>query len=213
MPLPPHREPPGALHTNEFERADNVARLATKHLGRLGRCYGSKSRYWEQNPENLVIMNANVCTREEGKLWWGDLDVTHLAAEVRALARQLGARVFVMPENAARFQTADNPRFEEAVYDTDGTDEGVTPTLEWYRAAVERRRVEEERRPGRLSLTYAPDGTYWELVDANGEPRRITAAEARAEFRARGWTWQIALETEERVPQTRRSDAGFQPDR
>lgn len=195
MPHPPHREPAGALHTEEFDRTDALARVAARHLGRAGRCYGSKSGYREQHPENLVVMNANVCTREEGKLWWGDLDVTLMADELRALARELSARVFVLPEDAARFETADEPRFQDAVYDTDGTDQDVAPTLEWHRATLERRKLEEKRRPGRLSLTYTPMGADWELVEADGEPRRITAAEARAEFRARGWTWDIALET------------------
>lgn len=102
MPHPPHVLTPGALDTREFARRDAVARLAAEHLGPEGICYGTMSAYHARTPGHLTIKNANVCTREHGKVWWGDLDVTANVRELRALAQALGTTVFVIPEPFGR---------------------------------------------------------------------------------------------------------------
>ena len=140
MPQPPHRPIPGAFETGEFDRHDDVARIAVKHLGFEGRCYGSMSEYRARNVDHLTIKNANVCTREHGKIWWGDLDVTETVGELRALARELGVIVFVLREMEARFENADAPRLHNASYATDWHQDGFLPTLTWSVQEQERRR-------------------------------------------------------------------------
>lgn len=189
MPHPPHHPLLGALHTGEFARADEAATIAIKHLGLNGRCYGSMSAYHGRTPDHLTVRNANVCTMEHGKIWWGDCDVTLVAGELRALARELGVMVYVLPEGAARFQQALVPEFEQACYVTDGSDEGFVPTRTWAAATLEERRRAVERRPGRLTLRFTQRGLRWKRVDAQGDLRPISSAEAREEFARRGLSW------------------------
>lgn len=144
MPQPPHVPTPG-IDTGEFDRHDAAASAAAQHLGFEGRCYGSKSGYRDRHPHHLVIFNANVCTRRDGKIWWGDLDVTVTFREIRALAEELGVTVYVLRELDARFDTAEAPLFHQAVYATDWHDDGFVPTREW---AVEEGRRRRGSTPG-----------------------------------------------------------------
>jgi hypothetical protein len=64
---------------------------------------------------HICVWNANVCTRRRGKIWYGDLDLTVDAEDLKALAKQQGETVFVLRELAARFETEQNPRFQYAV--------------------------------------------------------------------------------------------------
>lgn len=189
MPHPKHEPPLHALHTGEFVRGDEAARIAVAHLGPNGRCYGSLSAHHAHNRDHLTVRNANVCTAEHGKLWWGDCDVTLVAPELRALARALGVTVYVLPERAARFLNAALPDLAQALYVTDGSDEGFTPTHDWAYAAREKWRHAIERQPGRMTVRSTSTGLQWTRVNQNGDPCPITTAEARAEFRARGWAW------------------------
>lgn len=66
MPLPPHVPPVGALEAGEFWRADLPTAVARKHLGLVGRCYGSLSSYRARRPHHLTVRKANVCTFEHG---------------------------------------------------------------------------------------------------------------------------------------------------
>lgn len=139
MSQPPHVQPPDPLETGEFDRHDAAAQAAARHLGFAGWCYGSMSAYRERYPEHLTIKNANICTKEHGKIWWGDLDVTANVDELRALARELGVTVWVLRESAARFRTAHAPEFHEASYATDWHEDGFVPTLAWAVAEGRRR--------------------------------------------------------------------------
>lgn len=70
-------------------------------------------------PGHIVVWNGNVCTREHGKIWFGDIDLTAGGYEkVNALADKLGVTVYVLREMDARFDTERNPKFENAVYAT-----------------------------------------------------------------------------------------------
>lgn len=142
MPQPPHISTPHMLETGEFDRRDAAARAAVRHLGFDGRCYGSWSGYRDRHPDHLAIKNANVCTLQHGKIWWGDLDVTVNVRELRALARELGVTLYVLREMAARFDTAENPQFHEASYATDWHDDGFVPTRQWAVEEALRRREE-----------------------------------------------------------------------
>ena len=71
------------------------------------------------------------------------------------------------------------------MYQTNGADEGFTPTWTWSVAMKEQRRLELQRRPGTLSLRFTEAGSVWEIVDVNGDLRTLTEADAQAELRAR----------------------------
>lgn len=85
-------------------------------LGQMGRCISySKLGYTRQYPHNLVVFNANVCTKNQKKIWYGDLDITKDREKLRELAGALGEDVYVLREMDARFDNQDNPQFEAAV--------------------------------------------------------------------------------------------------
>ena len=55
---------------------EDIEKIAVSNLGYNGRMIsGSKSGYSRTHKKNLAVFNANVCT-ENGKIWYGDLDVT-----------------------------------------------------------------------------------------------------------------------------------------
>lgn len=85
-------------------------------LGISGRMISySKSEYRDRNPKNLVVFNANVCTKEDGKLWYGDLDITVDQEKLSELAQSLGNDLYVLYEMDGRFENEDSPRLEEPV--------------------------------------------------------------------------------------------------
>ena len=90
-------------------------------LGPSGRMVGaSKGRYRWKNPRNVVIFNANVCTKTE-KLWYGDIDLsTNDRNKLRSLAKELGEPVYVLYELSARFEKETTFDATDAPYFTDG---------------------------------------------------------------------------------------------
>ena len=98
-----------------------ATRRAIVHLGSLNQMIsGSKTGYHRAFPTHLVLFNSNVCTREHGKIWHGDLDVTASREDLRALARELGVTVYVLCEMDGRFEHAWAPRLDRAEFTTDG---------------------------------------------------------------------------------------------
>lgn len=93
-------------------------------LGHYGKMIGhSKSGYMNNNDKNLVVFNANICIKENGKIWYGDIDVTEEQEKLELLAVQLGTDVFVLRETDARFENEDKPRFKNFAvkFSPDGT--------------------------------------------------------------------------------------------
>jgi hypothetical protein len=64
---------------------------------------------------HVCVWNANVLTKSRGKFWFGDLDLTADADELKALAAKEGEPVYVLLEMDARFMTEANPRWLNAV--------------------------------------------------------------------------------------------------
>lgn len=64
---------------------------------------------------HTCVFNANVCTKGAGKFWFGDLDLMDDEKQLLALAAEKGEPVYVLREQAARFTTEANPRFDDAV--------------------------------------------------------------------------------------------------
>ena len=63
----------------------------------------SKSLYMKNNPNHLVLFNANICTLSEGKIWFGDLDLTLDCFKLKEIASEIGEDLFVLRETDARF--------------------------------------------------------------------------------------------------------------
>lgn len=95
----------------------NLLKEATSQiLGISGRMISySKSGYRDRNPNNLVIFNANVCTKKEGKIWYGDLDITIDQKKLSQLAKEIGQDLHVLYEMDGRFENEESPKIEESV--------------------------------------------------------------------------------------------------
>jgi hypothetical protein len=64
---------------------------------------GSKSFYREKNPNNEVYFNANIFVLGEGKIWYGDIDVTLDRDHLEEIAREIGKDLFILMESDGRF--------------------------------------------------------------------------------------------------------------
>lgn len=102
---------------DEYRQARGSYALAAAEeiLGTAGRMISaSKSGYSRAHPDNLPVFNANVCT-DDGKIWFGDLDLTVDEPKLVELARTLGRKIYVLPELAGRFHGRDgNPELGAA---------------------------------------------------------------------------------------------------
>ena len=75
----------------------------------------SKSAYADLHKNDLVIFNANICTKEFGKVWWGDLNVTKSQKHLHKLADDAGVDIYVLNEMDARFQFEAAPQLHKAM--------------------------------------------------------------------------------------------------
>lgn len=64
----------------------------------------SKSRYREMYPDNTVYFNANIFTLSDGKIWWGDIDLTLDREKLKLIASELGEDLFILREMDGRFE-------------------------------------------------------------------------------------------------------------
>lgn len=93
-----------------------AAKEATLHLGYLGRMVSaSKSSYSDRHPDHVVVFNCNVVSKNNGKIWYGDLDLTLDERKLTDLSKMINDKVYVLREMDARFEYEDKPRFERAV--------------------------------------------------------------------------------------------------
>jgi hypothetical protein len=63
----------------------------------------SKSGYLEKYPENQVYFNCNVFLLGEGKVWYGDLDITKDKDSLEKIASDLGRDLYILREMDGRF--------------------------------------------------------------------------------------------------------------
>lgn len=77
------------------------------HMGRM--ISGSKSGYWEQHKENLVVFNANILIQSKGKIWHGDLDVTLDEENLKKVAQILEEDLYILREHDARWGNEEKP--------------------------------------------------------------------------------------------------------
>ena len=69
----------------------------------------SKSHYRIQFPDNEVIFNSNIATVSNGKIWWGDLDITKSTEKLLQLRKELNEDIFIFSELDMRFENETTP--------------------------------------------------------------------------------------------------------
>lgn len=85
-------------------------------LGNPGTMVGtSKGRYRYNNPENVVVFNSNICTKDNGKIWYGDIDLTVDLSKVVETAKYLKKDLYVLYEMDGRFENEEKPKYDDAV--------------------------------------------------------------------------------------------------
>lgn len=72
----------------------------------------SKSGYRRRYPDNKVVFNANIVIEGEGKVWFGDLDITRDESLLKEIAKELDKDLCILSEMDARFGS-ENTIFEE----------------------------------------------------------------------------------------------------
>lgn len=91
---------------------------AFKDFYPIGRMMSASKSDYNQRfpyPTGWAVFNANVCTKEDGKIWFGDIDVIRNADKLKTLATRLGKVLYVLREMDARFDTEANPDLNKAV--------------------------------------------------------------------------------------------------
>lgn len=73
---------------------------------------GSKSSYCERHPNNKIVFNANLFVLGEGKIWYGDIDLTLEENEFKNVASQLSKTLYVLREMDGRFENETLPDSE-----------------------------------------------------------------------------------------------------
>ena len=83
----------------------NISETFAKENYHNGRMISySKSMYRQKNPENEVYFNANIFTLNEGKVWYGDIDVTLDREILQRISDSLGTDLFILRELDGRFE-------------------------------------------------------------------------------------------------------------
>jgi len=92
-----------------------VEQLINEKIGWAGRMIsGSKSGYRVLHPNNFAIFNSNICTKN-GKIWWGDIDLTKSKQDLLDIAESAGEEIYVLFEMDGRFENEDSPKLDKAV--------------------------------------------------------------------------------------------------
>lgn len=71
-------------------------------VGRL--IASSKSSYRNFYPGHTVYFNANIFTLENGKVWYGDVDLTIDLESLQKIANQIKKDLYVLTEMDGRFE-------------------------------------------------------------------------------------------------------------
>jgi hypothetical protein len=81
----------------------NIEEIFINHGFRPGRLLNwSKSTYRFAYPDNVVYFNANIFT-QQGKQWYGDLDLTLDESKLKLIAREIKENLYVLKEMDGRF--------------------------------------------------------------------------------------------------------------
>ena len=95
-------------YPSEFLSDGDVFKIFSNNKLMPGRMIsGSKSGYWENHKENLIVFNANIIAESRGKVWHGDLDVTLDYENLEKASEELGEPLYILREMDARFEKED----------------------------------------------------------------------------------------------------------
>lgn len=87
-----------------------LERLLNEHKFEISRMIAySKSTYRKKYPKNKIIFNANIISEREGKVWWGDLDLTLDQEKLQKVADAYNEPFYVLREMDCRFDTEKLP--------------------------------------------------------------------------------------------------------
>ena len=75
----------------------------------------SKSYYMQKMPSNNVVFNGNIVSKNQGKVWYGDLDLTLEADQLQKICNLYGQEFLVLQEMDCRFK---NENKEYSFYET-----------------------------------------------------------------------------------------------
>lgn len=64
----------------------------------------SKSGYRLKYPDNEVYFNANIFVLGEGKIWWGDIDITRDREVLEKISKDCGKKLYILREMDGRFE-------------------------------------------------------------------------------------------------------------
>jgi hypothetical protein len=67
----------------------------------------SKSSYRNDHPANIIAFNASIFTKSNGRIWYGDLDITLDEEDLKQLAVQINETVYVLRESVANLKSDD----------------------------------------------------------------------------------------------------------
>jgi hypothetical protein len=73
---------------------------------------GSKTAYRNKYPENEVYFNCNIFVLGEGKIWYGDLDLTKDEPILRKLAKSMNQSLYILMEYDGRFENENLEDFD-----------------------------------------------------------------------------------------------------
>ena len=90
---------------SEHEPNTDFLELFNKHNLMMGRMIsGSKSGYTSRHPDNKVVFNGNIITQNDGKIWYGDLDLDIDRINLQKIANKLNKTLYILREHDARFE-------------------------------------------------------------------------------------------------------------
>ena len=94
---------------------------------------GSKSYYYKEHPEDLIVFNANIIMENFGKVFYGDLNLTEDYLALKEISEALDSTLFVLRESDGRFGK-ENDAFDtlkrKSVWNTNITEK---PNAQWYK--------------------------------------------------------------------------------
>lgn len=100
----------------------NINELLKNNNFLIGRMLSmSKSDYRDANPNSVVCFNANLVTAKDGKIWYGDLDLTKDGEVLKTIAEETNTIIYVLRELDCRFENESEDGIKlinKAVWDT-----------------------------------------------------------------------------------------------
>lgn len=89
----------------------NILNIFSSREMELGRILSeSKSEYKQLHSGDHVLFNANIFTLEDGKIWYGDINLTQEYNIFQMIAEELGKDIYILSELEGRFDNEFLPK-------------------------------------------------------------------------------------------------------